>query len=88
MRLILALCIAIFMAPAVAGERPPVTVNGMAVVAPSPGAVVHRFGSGARIERRGQPAQTVAPFGSGVIVSEPGKPSVVCTPFGSGTVCR
>ncbi|MGH6618761.1 MAG: hypothetical protein ACREF6_04405, partial [Alphaproteobacteria bacterium] len=50
LRLILALCIAIFMAPAVAGERPPVTVNGMAVVAPSPGAAVHRFGSGAQIE--------------------------------------
>lgn len=88
LRLILALCIALFMAPAVAGERPPVTVNGMTVIPPAPGAAVHRFGSGAQIERPGRPAQTVAPFGSGVIVSEPGRPSVVCTPFGSGTLCR
>lgn len=88
MRVILTICVAAFAMPAVAGERPPVTVNGMAVVAPAPGAAVQSFGSGAQIERPGQPAQAVAPFGSGVIVSQPGRPSVVCSPFGSGTICR
>ncbi|MPY75568.1 MAG: hypothetical protein GEU87_15050 [Alphaproteobacteria bacterium] len=88
MRSILFLYVAILAVPAIAGERPPVTVNGTAIVAPAPGAAVHRFGSGAQIERPGQPAQTVAPFGSGVIVSQPGRPSVVCSPFGSGTICR
>ena len=88
MRSILFLCIAILAAPAIAGERTPVTVNGMTVISPVPGAAVHGFGSGVRIERPGQPVRTVAPFGSGVIVSEPGRPSGICSPFGSGTICR
>jgi hypothetical protein len=91
MRAILMICRAVLATPAAAGERQPLStlpVNGTAVMAPQPGATVHRFGSGALIERPGQPVQTVAPFGSGVIVSEPGRPSVVCSPFGSKTVCR
>ena len=88
MRAILMICMAVLATPVAAGDRQPLSVNGMAVMTPQPGATVHRFGSGALIERPGQPVQTVAPFGSSVIVSEPGRPSVVCSPFGSGTVCR